>query len=72
MAIVIGSAGTRTDTFLDGACPDADSETSPNANAPTIARSILLLMRACRPLRYIFWLAGGTWPFKRRYTAICP
>jgi hypothetical protein len=22
--------------------------------------------------RYIFWLAGGTRPFKRRYTAICP
>jgi hypothetical protein len=22
--------------------------------------------------RYIFWLAGGTRPFMRRYTASCP
>ena len=72
MAIAIGSDGTGTDTFPVCACPGADSERSLNANTATIARRIVLLMGACQRARYILWLAGGTRPFKRKYTAICP
>src|SRR5262245_7785506 len=47
MAIVIGFAVWASDRCSVCACPDAHSERSPNANAPTIVRSIVFVMSAC-------------------------